>query len=163
MKMQKQMAILYYQQIKNVCAKTGYYLMDYYLLDDLKFGDPPSPDSIRVLHNHHDGSRTKLEKKVSDLKKDQTEAGRALWKTMSAYGIYDDAEAKVWCGLLEMRNNRKNDTDFRAKVVDWCNSELKKIEKSEDCEFEPITFNAFVERWNKLLEQRKERRRKSES
>lgn len=163
MKMQKQVAILYYDQIKKVCNKTGYYLMDYWLLDDLKFGDPPSPDSVRVLYLHHEGKRSLLEKKVSDLKKNQREASVALVGTMTAYGIYNEAEATVWCKLLEMRNNPKDDTDFRAKVVDWCNAELKKIEKSDELEFEPLTFNDFIARWNKLLEQRKARRRRNES
>ena len=158
--------VLYYKLMIKLCNACGKYVMHQNLYDDLVYGSPPSPGSIRTLQDNHENSMDVLESKLSAARINRTEISRSIVKLSIQIGLYpvdivfaDDPAAKDFCKKLMMRDE---DCDFRAKVRDWSRDELSKIKENASEPDLPLSFQDYLDKYETLREKRKKRKKRKQ-
>ena len=153
--------VLYYKLMIELCDACGKCVMHQSLYDDLTYGCPPSPDSVRILYTHHDDDMEVLHCKIRAAIRKRAAISHSISELSRQIELYpddldlkSDADAIDFCKKLMMRDE---DCDFRTKVRDWSRNEQRKIKKNATEPDLPLSFRDYLDKYEKL---RKRRQRK---
>lgn len=145
--------VLYYTRLVDLCNIAGEWVSKKRLLDDIREGDPTSPESIKVLAKYYDGDVNVL---AEANKKVATKANN-LWfslaELLKAEGRWDDSDSKVFLSQLK---KPVDFCDFRAKVRDWSRAELKREQNGKESTF--YDYREMLDRYQKLVLKREQKK-----
>ena len=88
--------VLYYNYLLKLCKITGDFVQKRALLNDIRYGDPTSPQSIIILEKYWDGDVNKLAAKYKDVRIETSGAWDSIKELLSNCGRYDEEDAKVF-------------------------------------------------------------------
>lgn len=156
-------AALYYKLMIELCNVCGRCIMHQSLYDDLTYGCPPSPDSIRVLQDNHEDSMEVLVSKLRAVLKKRAALSTSIVRLSVQIGLYPedmdfraDPAANDFCDKLMMR---EEDCDFRKQVRRWSLDEQSKIKKNASEPEFPLSFADYLEKYENLRKKRKKRKK----
>lgn len=149
-------AVLFYDVLLKFIDACSVYQMHNSLYDDLLNGNPPSPESYKVLVNNHEGDLDVLRDKVNNAKTKRLKMWWTLRRMMEAEKVYDSADAEFFFAKLMERNE---DCDFRKKVRSWSRAEKSKIAgKKKGAEPDTVRgFKWYIDKYADLTLRREKR------
>ena len=138
--------VLYYDRLLRLCNAAGDYVNKKALYDDIMYGEPTSPESIKTLAKYYDGDKNNLAICYKRVKAEANNAWVAVRELLQANECYVSYDAGVFFNLLVKTDD---DCDFRAKVRDWARAELRKEQKGKGSTF--YNFRDLLDRYQKLV------------
>ena len=131
-----------------------------------------NPECIRTLKNYYDGDKGRLEDSIKKKEKELRDTDwRRFLRASDNAGIKCDAGDRRYEWFFGRMVLSEEDCDLRARVHDWCNAELEKIERGVPTVLPPLEVEGreliqpqsvpdLMARYNELLANRTKRQRK---
>ena len=143
--------VLYYNYLLKLCKVTGDFVQKRALLNDIRYGDPTSPQSIIILAKYWDGDVNKLAAKYKDVRIETSGAWDSIKELLSNCGRYDEEDAKVFGQQL---CKTEDVCDFRKMVRTWAKAELNKAAKGKETTF--YDMGELLDRYEALILKRRQ-------
>ncbi|MBQ1372802.1 hypothetical protein IIY67_01100 [Candidatus Saccharibacteria bacterium] len=131
-----------------------------------------NPECIRTLQYYYYGDKGRLADSIKKKEKELRDTDwRRFLRASDNAGIKRDAGDRRYERFFELMARSEEDCDLRARVHDWCNAELEKIERGEPTVLPPLEVEGrelirpqsvpeLMARYDKLLANRAKRQRK---
>ena len=145
--------VLYYQSMIDFCNVAGEWVNKTALLDDIRNGDPTSPDSIKTLAKYYDGDVNVLANKRKAIASKANNSWFMIRDLLKAEKCWSQEDDDAFVALIKKPTEY---CDFRAKVRDWARNELERERKGKESVF--YDLRSLIDRYQKLILKRNQKR-----